>query len=280
MRVGRAHRPPEARPPPARRPPGPGPAPECPPGWMTGPPDFVGVGSKKAGTGWWYSLIIAHPGVHQRTPAVPDLKPPGVKELHFFQERWAGASGGDLAPQYHRYFPRPTAKLVGEWTPRYMVDFWTPPQLRLAAPDARILVMVRDPVDRYRSGVSHFLARHDHIDHPRVLVDEVEHGRYGTSLARLRRHFPSEQILVLQFEQCLLRPQIELERTYRFLGLADHGFVPARISEAVNAAQGQRIALDDGLRAELVAEYEADVLRLAELWPIDLSLWPNFAHLA
>ncbi|MBA3795881.1 MAG: hypothetical protein H0X20_01485, partial [Chloroflexi bacterium] len=47
-----------------------------PPGFVIGPPDFVGVGAQKAGTTWWFRLIEAHPGVYQS----PDQRP----ELHFF----------------------------------------------------------------------------------------------------------------------------------------------------------------------------------------------------
>ena len=50
--------------------------PPCPPGWHTGPPDFVILGAQKAGTTWWFRLIEAHPGVVQ-----PETQRP---ELHFF----------------------------------------------------------------------------------------------------------------------------------------------------------------------------------------------------
>lgn len=267
------------RPDPRRHPPGPGPLPPCPPGWRTGPPDFVGVGSKKAGTSWWHSLITEHPGVHRRIAAVPGLDPPRIKEVHFFQQWWASGDG-EAAAEYHRYFPRPEGLLVGEWTPRYMVDFWTPAQLRAAAPEARVLVMVRDPVERYASGVRHYLARHGGVvDHPRVLVDEVEHGRYAAGLARVARHFPPDQVLVLQYERCVQQPEVELARTYGFLGLADTEFRPEAVTRPVNASRGAAFAVDQGIRRELVAEYEDDVRRLAARWPIDLGLWKNFAHL-
>jgi len=239
------------------------------------------VGSKKAGTSWWHHLVTSHPGVHRRTPAVPGLNPPGVKELHFFQERWDSSLTEAGASAYHGYFPRPDSLLVGEWTPRYMVDYWTPRQLRVAAPDAKLLVMVRDPVERFRSGVSHYLARHAAMDHPRVLVDEVEHGRYAAGLDRVVRHFPPLQVLVLQFERCLEEPEAELERTFCFLGLPDPQFVPDGVRRPVNAARADKVGLDEGLRAELAVEYTADVVRLAEGWPdVDISLWPNFSHLA
>jgi len=52
--------------------------PPPPPGFVTGPPDFVGVGAQKAGTTWWFRLIEAHPGVYHD----PDQRP----ELHFFDD--------------------------------------------------------------------------------------------------------------------------------------------------------------------------------------------------
>ena len=35
-----------------------------------------------------------------------------------------------------------------------MWDFWTPPMLRVAAPEARLLVLLRDPLDRFVSGLA------------------------------------------------------------------------------------------------------------------------------
>ena len=46
------------------------------PGNETGPPDFVGIGVQKAGTTWWYELMLTHPGI---------FAPAGIhKERHFF----------------------------------------------------------------------------------------------------------------------------------------------------------------------------------------------------
>ena len=120
-------------------PPGPpGPEPECPPDWRTGPPDFVGIGAYRSGTTWLYEMIAAHPDV-----AIPPGRP---KELHFFESFWEGGFTPAEVARYHRYFPRPAGKLVGEWTPRYMFDSWTPRMLAVAAPEARLLVVLRDPV--------------------------------------------------------------------------------------------------------------------------------------
>ena len=54
-------------PPPKPAPPGKLATPECPPGWRTGPPDFVGVGAQRSGTTWWYRLLLDHPRIELPT---------------------------------------------------------------------------------------------------------------------------------------------------------------------------------------------------------------------
>src|SRR5262249_46493046 len=117
-------------------------------GQTTGPPDFVGIGTQRAGTSWWHRLVLAHPGVYRR----PDAR----KELHFFQ-LGAATNGIESPAAYHASFPRPPATITGEWTPRYIYDPWTPRLLRAVAPDAKLLVLLRDPVARFVSGIHHEL---------------------------------------------------------------------------------------------------------------------------
>ena len=73
---------------------------------------------------------------------------------HIFDLRGGANTPSVDARRYHAFFPRPVGGKAGEWTPRYMVDFWTPALLREAAPSAKILVMLRDPFERFCSGVT------------------------------------------------------------------------------------------------------------------------------
>jgi len=117
---------------------------DAPQGWVIAAPDYVGVGSARSGTTWWDGLINAHPRV-SRLSTTP-------KEVHFFDSRWAhDLAQADIAA-YHALFARPTGHVAGEWTPGYMLDAWTPALLRRAAPEALLLVLLRDPVERFRSG--------------------------------------------------------------------------------------------------------------------------------
>jgi len=148
--------------------------------------------------------------------------------------------------------------------------------LRRAAPDARLLVLLRDPVARYLSGVSHYLARHDRI-HPRVLLEAIDRGRYATQLRGVKAHFPEDQVLVLQLERCSRSTEEEVARTYRFLDL-DPSFRPDGLQRRLYEGQGPRVTLPQDLRAILEATYRAEAKVLVDEWPeIDLQLWPSVA---
>lgn len=251
---------------PLREPP---PPPRCPTGQSTGPPDFVGVGVQRCGTTRWFDLIAAHPDV---------VTPPGVrKELHFFDrfEVW-GMTGepGD----YHAYFPRPPEKLTGEWTPTYVTDVHTPRLLAAAAPDARLLVVVRDPVERYRSAIrrqERVSARQGLPLHSLAPADAFVRGLYHVQLTRLLRHFDRSRVLLLQFERCVADPRGELERTFSFLGLTVPTHMPS--TDPWPNRQPHKPGFSPLLEADLVEAYRSDVEALARDWPdIDLTLWPRF----
>jgi len=245
--------------------------PPCPDGWVTGPPDFVIVGAQKAGTTWWQRLLIAHPGV---------TRPVGEpKELHYFDRFWATPFTDADAATYHRFFPRPLGLKTGECTPEYMYHSWTPACLARAAPRARLLALLRDPIERYRSGVTWDLRR-GAPRHTLVPADAVRRGFYHEQLRRLLAHFDREQLLVLQFERCVADPTSELERTYRFMGLEPAGYRPDVLDDPANVTRVDKVALPDAFRAELVDVFGEDVRRLAsDFSEIDLTLWPNFGSL-
>jgi hypothetical protein len=246
--------------------------PPVPERWSTGPPDFVGVGAQRSGTSWWYRGLEEHP----RIAAVPDRD----KELHYFNRFWNGELPADFGATYHRMFPRPSGALCGEWTPRYMLDYWTPTLLREAAPQAKLLVLLRDPVERFRSGVERAVRRAPGgrpIDLGTV-SDAVARGLYAAQLRRVLDHFPREQVLVQQFERCRDEPLGQLNVTLAFLGLEPLEALPASMARERTAAR--KPELPARWRAELAARLEPDVRELASLFPqLDLGLWPSFRGL-
>ena len=259
--------------------------PECPPGWRTGPPDFVIFGAQKSGTTWWFRLIEQHPGVVQPKNQRP--------ELHFFDRLWGEWPTQEAIARYHRYFPRPEGKIIGEKTPEYLSCPWAPPMVKEAAPDARAIVLLRDPVERYVSGLSHqdrgglIDATDDQGevrlfgDRMRVVTDAISRGQYATQLEWLLGSYPADRLLVLQYERCAAETTTQLSRTFDFLGLTDHVLPRSELERPRNKSRLEKVLVPDRHLELLGRYYEPEVRRLRAIVPdLDLSLWPSFAHLA
>jgi hypothetical protein len=242
--------------------------PAAPEGWVPGPPDYVGVGTARSGTSWWDSLIDAHPRV-SRPAGTP-------KEIHFFDDLWSGELEEADIQRYHRFFARPEGQLSGEWTPGYMLDVWTPRLLRQAAPEARLLVLLRDPVERFRSGRTLAENRFAVGSTARAAANAAfNRGVYADQLLRLWSVFPREQVLVLQYERCVADPVGQLRRTYRFVGLGPEIPDDIDVSGRVNESRGPKVRLSAWQEDQLVRRYAPENERLAALLQddLDLSLW-------
>lgn len=222
------------------------------------------MGAQRAGTTWWYGLLASHPAIFH-SPGRP-------KELHYFDGFWNHPLVPADVALYERYFPRPPGAIAGEWTPRYMYDWWTPRLLELAAPHSRLLVLLRDPVDRYRSGLR---LESTQRRKPNDTSSASARGLYHRQLAYLLRHFDRDQLLVLQYERCSLDPRGELRRTFAFLGLDDPGPLPG-MELRVKQAGAANEKFDRGHLGALVSFFSDDLARLfAEFPEIDPSLWPT-----
>jgi hypothetical protein len=249
-------------------------APPIPSGWHTGPPDFVGVGAQRSGSSWWFRFAVES---HPKVVRMEDQ----LKELHYFDRFWNGEVPADLVERYHRFFPRPQGSITGEWTPRYMFDYWSMRLLREAAPDAQILVILRDPIERFRSGFA--MRRRWGMTRGRMLdalATAVARSAYADQLRRVFDFYPAEQVLVLQYERCVIDPAGEMARTLRFLDLEPPAEPPRDLRETSRAPAGKP-ELPAGMRRELQARLGPDVERLIALCPeLDVSLWRNFADLS
>jgi hypothetical protein len=236
----------------------------------TGPPDFVGVGAQRAGTTWWFDLLIRH----------PQIRPPRGrrKELHFFDRFGAEPMLDHHVADYHAQFRRRPGQIAGEWTPRYMGDAWALRLVRRAAPDTKVLVLLRDPIERYRSGVIHRATRGRDRRRELISSDAIERGRYGTQTRRLLELFGKEQLLVLQYERCVLDPIGQYRRTLAHLGVDDH--VPDDVSSLRGRSMaGHKEELWPDLLTALHVALDPEVAILEELVDgFDRELWPNFAH--
>ena len=248
------------------------------------PPDYIGVGTANAGCAWWHKLLLAHPAVK---------RPAAGRSLEFFATFCTRAMTDDDVAAYHAHFAREDQDVIGEWTPDYIHQAWTPMLLHRAAPDAKLLVMLSNPVERYAATVAERRRKGDRDNEP-SLAEALARGRYAEQLRALLHYYTRDQVLVLQLERCAKEPVAQYERTLRFLGV-DPAFRPEAMKTSPLQRVRRRLAGDDApalaaprrKRAELWPDTEVplvkalaeDVRRLRELVPeLDVSLWPDVAH--
>ncbi|MBV5272311.1 MAG: sulfotransferase domain-containing protein [Lamprocystis purpurea] len=175
---------------------------------------FVGIGVQKCATTWLYDILLDHPQV-----ALSKLK-----ELDFFSYHF-----GRGYQWYEEQFPqdRPGC-LVGEISPSYFIDANVPERLQAYAPEAKLVVLLRDPVERAVSNHRHEVRlgnfHGDDISFVAGLANNplyLEQSRYGTHLLRWLRHIPASRMLVLFQEDIDREPQAVAQQVYRFLDVDD-----------------------------------------------------------
>jgi hypothetical protein len=237
-----------------------------PAGMAVSMPDFVGVGSQRSGSTWWWSMIHHHPKVFHYEPLNKERR----YLLRFFENE---PQEVDVAA-YASWFPHPAGTMVGEWTPIYLSYPWIGSLLRRIAPDAKILAIVRDPVERYRSGVA--LGRKGVAD-PATALRQVGIGEYAQQLAALETFIDPARVLVLQYERCCAEPAAQLARTFEFLGLEPFALDAEVLRKPVGIVSAEKPPLSAERRSALVDTYTPGVDALVARYPeIDRSLWPNF----
>jgi hypothetical protein len=188
-------------------------------------PDFVIPGFARCGTTWLYEVLRHHPGIFL----------PERKELNFFHESFAKGY-----PFYAAYFAEAQPhQLTGDISPVYAEHPEVPERLAATAPDARIVIVVRNQIDRLRS--SYWQSRRDgwsHAELDRFLAGEVEdcgylvNQRYAPTIEAYRRLFSPEAVLVLVYEELSRDPRAAIRAILRHLGLDEE--LPAAMTERLD----------------------------------------------
>jgi hypothetical protein len=210
-------------------------------------PDVVIIGAAKAGTTSLFGWLVDHPYV----------RGPRHKEVNYFSHYHY--RGDDW---YRQHFPSARERdaftaehgrpfLTGEASPSYLVHPWAPERMARLLPDVKLIVQLRNPVDRAysqfqmrrRDGeepLDSFEAAVDAEEerlaeeHERMLRDSryssydvacwsyLMRSRYAEQLERWFEHFPRERFHVLALETLAADPQAELDAVHAFLGLSAH----------------------------------------------------------
>src|SRR2546425_2855 len=122
-----------------------------------------------------------------------------------------------VVPRKTRHWLRRRLGKTPEWnvTSDYRPSRWPPAGMTVSAPDAKVLAILRDPVERFRSGIE--LQRDQRVVDAVTTLRQVGIGEYARQLAALETFVDPAQVLVLQYERCCAEPAAQLVRTFEFL---------------------------------------------------------------
>jgi hypothetical protein len=178
-------------------------------------PTFVIIGVMKCGTTSLHYYLAEHPEV---------CMPPKKKETDFFVADLNYRRG--LA-WYESLFTRP-AKACGEASPHYAMSWQfpgVPERMHAVLPEAKLIYLVRDPLERMISEYRHCYAMGlEHRSLQAALGDEkcnryVSDSRYCQNLLPFLAKYPQERLLVLSAEDLLDHRAVTLRRVFEFIGV-------------------------------------------------------------
>ena len=198
-------------------------------------PDFFIIGAQRGGTRSLYEYLSGH----------PDIQPARTEEVHYFSlffdrgRRWFLSQFPPLGP----------GQITGEASPYYLFHPLAAERLHAVAPEAKLIVLLRNPVDR---AFSHYQLEVRQGNEPlsfeeaiaaessrlageveRILDDDtyasfahqhysyLARGRYVEQLRRWFSLFPRDQFLVLKSENFYRDPAAGYRQVTDFLGLLD-----------------------------------------------------------
>jgi hypothetical protein len=196
-------------------------------------PNLVVIGAQKAGTTSLHRYLQEHPEIAMSTP----------KELNFFTSpRWNWPKG---VGWYESYFEEP-ATVRGESSPSYTTyprETGIPERMHEVIPEARLIYLVRDPVDRMLSQYLHDRASGSERRPVEEALGDLDpdwspyvvQGRYHLQLSQFLEHYPRERVLVVAQEELMRSRAATLRRIFEFLGV-DPGFSSRRFAVMANTS--------------------------------------------
>lgn len=210
-------------------------------------PDFLIIGAQRCGTTSLYRYLTRHPEV---VPAVLN------KGIHYFD-----TDPGKSVTWYRSHFPSEPFKalvarrrgvdhvVTGEASPYYVFHPVAPQRIADVLPDARSILILRDPIERAHSHYTHEFVRGfetlsfedaleceaERLDgeEARMLADPdyysfshqhhsyAARGMYAEQVERWSRYFPKEQLMIVDANDLFGDPDSTFRAVLRFLGLRD-----------------------------------------------------------
>lgn len=230
-------------------------------------PDFVILGAPKCGTSWLQGLL----GQHPKILIVPD-------EIEYFSlhldhpvEWYSGQFARRLASIEGA---KREAYLFGEKSARYCsIAPDVIQHFHDLLPNARLILMARDPVSRHWSHCKKYFAKR-RLRNPDEAVLSLPRpklfdffremrplGEFSKIIANWTSVYPSQQLLVVSQEGTLASPRVTLDAVLQHIGLSTDYDVAAFTLLSRQRNIGPRVDMPDD-----VAEFLADMFAEEQRW--------------
>ena len=258
-------------------------------------PDFIIIGAQRGGTTSLYNYLVEHPGIGSAS----------IKEIHFFDTHHFTQGRGWYRAHFpssvQKYFVKRVQKLdflTGEASPYYLFHPHAPARVAAMLPGVKLIVMLRNPVDRAYSHYYHEVAgKHEKLSSFEEAIDceekrlagELEkmqgdahyqsynhrhfsylaRGIYFDQLTAWRHSFPKEQLLLLRSEDFYADPGAILKRTLAFLNLP--AVEPGKVQEFKQYNDTRAPGMQAATRKRLIEYFKPYNARLYDLAGVDFG---------
>ncbi len=242
--------------------------------------DFVIAGTQKGGTSALDAYLRLNPEI---------CMPQKTKEIHFFDADKLFSVGEPDYRLYHAFFrPKKAHRVLGEASPNYMHCEEFARRAHAYNPDIKIILSLRNPVDRAYSNWNMTTVRGlESLAFREAIRDEKERtrakrrvgqwdwfsyvskGYYVEQIRRIRRYFPPQQILIIKQEDLRANHSTALNSIWEFLEI--EAIPPVDPIEKLVGSYSE--PMSEGDRHYLTGLYQYEIKSLEQLLDWDCSDW-------
>lgn len=194
-------------------------------------PNFLVIGTQRSASTWLFNCLKEH----------PDVFVPENKDLEFFCNNKNYERG---ISYYSSFFDKANGyKAIGEISPDCLANESCPERIFLHLPDVKIIVILRNPIERAFSAYRKFIfpqtgwSFEEAIERRPILL---EYGLYYKQLQRYFTKFSRIQFQIFLYED-LVRSNLDVvNAVYKFLGV-DSTITPSWIGRSSNVSSFPRL---------------------------------------
>jgi len=222
-------------------------------------PNLIVIGAQKCGTSVLHYYLSLHPEVSMSKP----------KELNFFIEERNWPRGLDW---YKAQFDA-EATVRGEASPNYTAfpqHEGVPERMHSVVPEAKLIFMVRDPLERIAAHWVHNYAKRrekgtlaETLAHPNTSY--VNRSKYAMQLERFLALYPKQQVMVFQQSELRLQRMETLRKVFEFVGV-DPDFTHPRFEQERHQTSGKTRATRLAVRLEKLGRSRRGRLIPSNFW--------------